>query len=336
MPTACLNQPRLHVSLKSERLLVRGPDPSGGGREVELRQIPLRDLDLVLAIESVQFTSEALGALLRADIPISILSHHGRFLGSFTPALNNHGRSRLRQFQRQQDAPFLLTMAGRLVAAKIYNQRRVIQRLAANRKIDLADGLHRLGQMLSAASRCHSSDELLGCEGSATARYFQHWASFLPPAFPFERRSRRPPHNPVNACISFASTLLYQEMAANLHAHGLDPALGLLHTTENGRWSLALDLIEPFRPVIGEALTLDVFTHQILNATHFEPQAGGIYLNEAGRRKFLLQYERRMDREFMSETVGHRTTLRRQLEAQAIQLKSALDQPEKFEPFLMN
>ncbi|MFZ4764364.1 MAG: CRISPR-associated endonuclease Cas1, partial [Roseimicrobium sp.] len=76
MPTACLNEPRARVRLSSERLIVQGPDPEGSGREVELRQMPLRDLDRVIAIESVQFTSEALGALLRADVPITFLSYN--------------------------------------------------------------------------------------------------------------------------------------------------------------------------------------------------------------------------------------------------------------------
>jgi CRISPR-associated protein Cas1 len=336
MPTACLNEPRARVRLSSERLIVHGPDPEGSGRELELRQMPLRDLDRVIAIESVQFTSEALGALLRHEIPVTLLSHSGQFLGAFQPAVNHHGLSRLRQFQLQQDDAFAMQMAGRIVSAKIYNQRRVIQRMAANRQLDLADELTRMDQMLSAISRCQTIDELRGCEGAASARYFQLWATFLPEAFPFERRSRRPPHNPVNACISFGSTLLYNEAAAFIHAHGLDPALGLLHSTENGRWSLALDLMEPFRPVLAEALALDLFTHQILNAGHFEPQQGGIYLNKDGRAKFVMQYERRMERQFYAEAIGSRTTLRQQLEAQATQFKAALDDPAKFEPFLMN
>ena len=336
MPTACLNQPRCRVRLESERLIVHGPDPAGGDRTIELRQIPLRDLDRVIAVESTQFTSESIGALLRREIPLTFLDHSGRFLGAFQPAINDHGRSRMSQYRRHSDGPFVLEMAGRIVAAKIYNQRRVIQRMAANRKSDFAGGLLRLEQMLSAASRCGSVDEIRGCEGAASARYFELWAAFLPPDFPFERRSRRPPHNPVNACISFGSTLLYNECAAFLHAHGLDPAPGLLHVTENGRWSLALDLMEPFRPVLTEALALDLFTHQILNASHFEPSHGGIYLNTEGRARFLLQYERRMERQFLSEHVAHRTTLRQQLEAQATMFKSALDVPEKFQPFLMN
>ena len=116
------------------------------------------------------------------------------------------------------------------------------------------------------AAICRSIEELRGGEGTTSARYFALWASFLHDAFLFVHRSRRPALNPVNACISFGSTLLYNEMAAFLHAHGLNPAPGLLHATENGRWSLALDLMEPFRPDrahrFGQKST--VFVHKLI------------------------------------------------------------------------
>ncbi len=337
MPTACINQAGCRISLKSERLEVYGRAEEGGKEEV-LREIPLRDLDRLIMVESVQLSSHALAALLRASIPVNVMAWNGEFLGGFQPAVNAHGLARLRQYQRTQEAGFVLNMAGRVVSAKLYNQRRVLQRLAASRPVDaeLSTTLGWLDSLFAPLQKSTSVDELRGYEGASTARYFQAWSGFLPAEFPFERRSKRPPLNPVNACISFGATLLYSEMTAYIHAHGLDPSLGLLHATEDGRWSLALDLLEPFRPVLVEALALDLFSHQILNAGHFEPKNDGIYLNETGRKKFILQYERRMERQFLSEAAGHRTCLRQQLEAQAVQYKAALCQPERFEPFLMN
>jgi CRISPR-associated protein Cas1 len=366
MPTACILQPDSSIHLKSERLEVRGRNPASGSEEV-LREIPIRDVERLIFAESVQITSRALAALLRQDIPVNILGWTGQFLGGFLPATNSHGMARLRQYQKTLDAPFALQMAGRIITAKLYNQRRVLQRLAASRgttgpqdngttgpqdhetpspienqksKIkntqDPQSAIVWLDNLFASISRSQTIDELRGYEGAATARYFQTWAMFLPEEFPFERRSTRPPLNPVNACISFGATLLYNEAVAFIHSHGIDPALGLLHNTEDGRWSLALDLLEPFRPALVEALALDLFSHQMLGQNHFEPKNGGVYLNDDGRKKFVLQYERRMERQFMSECAGHRTSLRQQLENQVVMFKSALEDPAKFEPFLMN
>ncbi|HYT61839.1 MAG TPA: CRISPR-associated endonuclease Cas1 [Haliangiales bacterium] len=390
MPTACIIQPDCRVSLKSERIEVFGFNEQTQRDEV-LRQIPLRDLERLVVAESVQVTSQALAALLRAEIPVSVLGWNGQFLGGFLPAGNAHGRARLQQYRRTQEADFALRIAGRIVTAKLYNQRRVLQRLGASRadvapastpastpassggipaarhesgqgpgcrqagapenpqtgtpapptegenpKSELQSTLKWMDALFAPVSVSRTVDELRGYEGASTARYFQAWAGFLPAEFPFERRSTRPPLNPVNACISFGSTLLYHEAVAFLHSHGLDPALGTLHSTEDGRWSLALDLMEPFRPVLVEALSLDLFSHEILKGEHFEPKNGGVYLNNDGRKKFFLQYERRMERQFMSECAGHRTTLRQQLENQSVMFKAALDDLARFEPFLIN
>jgi CRISP-associated protein Cas1 len=359
MPTACLNQSNIRVQLSSERLMVYQLDPETGRDEL-LRELPLRDLDRIITGENVHFTAPAMAEILRRGIPIQFFSWAGKFLGNFLPAQNQHGLARLRQYQQTLDGNFALQMSGRIIAAKLYNQRRVLQRLGANRTSETPevnespdgsepeinppatafDGLKAtldwLDALFASLRNSKTIDELRGYEGAATARYFNAWSGFLPEAFPFERRSTRPPLNPVNACISFGSTLVYNEMVAYVHARGLDPALGMLHTTENGRWSLALDLIEPFRPVLVEALALDLFSHQMLGQAHFEDRNQGVYLNEQGRRKFLLQYERRMERQFMSECAGHRTTLRQQLEQQAVMFKAALEDAQKFEPFLMN
>ncbi len=364
MPSACILIPGATIRLSGERLIVVTPDDeTGHGLK---REIPLRDLERLIISEHVQITSQALGAVLTALIPVSLLDNNGDFLGSFLPPTNAHAQSRLHQYQRTLQPDFTRLISSRIASAKLYNQRRVLQRLNASRRSDakfnaddtaaelpsdseplaptitssshpeLDRTLSWLDAAFSSIRASHSIDEIRGYEGATTARYFSAWARFLPENFPFERRSTRPPKNAVNSCISFAATILYNEMVAFLHSHGLDPSLGCLHTPENGRWSLALDLIEPFRPALVEALALDLFSHKILNSDCFEHRDNGVFLNDIGRRKFFLQYERRMERHFMSELVGHRTTLRQQLEQQSMTYKMALETPDKFEPFVMN
>ncbi len=348
----------------SERLEVYERD-SERGEDILVREIPLFDIERVVAHESVYFTSPVISELLTRQIPILIFSWSGRYLGGFMPAQNRFGYDRLRQYKVSIDKDFQIKIAQKIVKAKIYNQRRVLQRLLAsktgngsgfsdddgcadldesnfsiNKKINWEDvvkkAIDQLGGYFSEITNCGSIDEIRGYEGAATAKYFQAWSMFLPAEFPFEQRSTRPPLNPVNACISFAATIVYGECAAFVSAHGLDPAIGVLHTTDDERLSLALDLMEPFRPAIVEALTLDLFSHKILNNSHFESREGGVYLTDEGRKKLLFRYERRMERQFMSETAGHRTTLRQQLENQAIMFKSSFDDVKKFEPFLIN
>ena len=340
---ALIDHPHARVKLRSERLLVfarraGAGDGEGDAAEREfLRAIPLFNLDRLVINETVQLTSQALAALLRRRIPLSLLDWHGHYLGGFHPAAGAESEARLQQYRVTENPSLTLGLARRTVRAKLYNGRSFLQRLSAHREdSDFAPEIDRLAARLENAETAADVDALRGCEGAGSASFFAAWARCLPPEFPFEHRSARPPHNPVNACISYLATLLYHELVSQLHAHGLDPGLGLLHRTENGRWSLALDLLEPFRPCFVEALTLHLFSHRILNHDHFEKKHGGVYLNEAGRPLFFAQYEQRMQREFFCLHTNCRTTLRRQLDQQVLTYKAALTEPDKFAPFRMN
>jgi CRISPR-associated endonuclease Cas1 len=354
MPTAYLETPRCRVKLHSERLLVLAPSEKDKP-DTLLQDLPIAEVDRLVLRDDVQITTQAVCALLRANRPIHYQDTLGRFLGCTLPPQSPDAPTRLRQYQRAADVPFALEIARRLTAAKIHNQRRLLQRVQGSRADahssdpppheplahpgpapDLAATLDWLAGVQQRLPSAASLDEIRGHEGATTARYYQAWAAFLPPEFPFERRSARPPHNPVNACISYGAVLLYHECLASLHRHGLDPGFGALHATEAGRYSLALDLIEPFRPALVEAMTLRLFAHRMLQAGDFEPSHGGIYLAPSGRRTFLREYETRLQREFLSEHAGHRTTLRQQLAAQALHFKTALDDPETFSPFRLN
>ena len=310
MSTAWLDHPGACIHLRSQRLEVVPPQDAGS---TPLTVIPLLDLERLLLTEQVQITSQALAAVLRQNAPVHLLDHAGRELGSFLPPDSPDGRARLRQYARSLDQGWMLERNREVVIAKIFNQRRLLQKLRANRPRPVETAIDHLEAALRLAGTANSLDSLRGAEGAASAAYFPAWATFLPEEFPFQFRSTRPPHNPANACLSFGYTLLYQEMTASIHACGLDPALGGLHVTEQNRWSLALDLLEPFRPAIVDALTIRLFSHALLGTADFEPHDGGVYLAASGRRIFLQQWEARLEREFFSEHAAHRTTLRQQV-----------------------
>jgi CRISPR-associated protein Cas1 len=165
--------------------------------------------------EGVSATTPALIEMMRRHIPISFIDGRGRFLGSFQPAAPDHGAARLRHYQRVLEPSFALAIARKIIVAKIYNQRRLVQRVASNRKSEgreepegFALAMDALGRAMNLAGVADSIEALRGHEGLAAARYFSVWAALLPPAFPFERRSTRPPLNPVNAALSFTSTLV--------------------------------------------------------------------------------------------------------------------------------
>jgi len=333
MPVVTIQTPGTRVSLLSERLKVEGPETSETSSRTE---IPLAEIERLVLGEDTLVTSPALRELLRRGVPVSFFDGRNRLLGSFEPCGLAHAAARLRQYQAVMDSAFVLAIARRLVEGKIANGRRLLQRLEVNHpRLDPA-GLDQLLALQTATAQPTGLDELRGFEGAAATLFYELWARFLPADFPFERRTRRPPENPVNACLSYLATLLYGECLSACHAAGLDPGLGCLHATEDGRWSLPLDLMEPFRPVLVESLTLRLFAWRVLQGGHFEQRDGGVYLNTAGRRALWEHYEQRLNKEFFSEHAGCRTTLRTRIAQAPVHFKTCLEQPELFSPFRLN
>lgn len=167
--------------------------------------------------------------------------------------------------------------------------------------------------MPQAASR----DAAMGYEGAAAKRYYTALAAMLPEAAGFTTRVFRPPTDPGNATLSFLYTLLFGEARAACSMAGLDSSVGLLHGLEKGRASLALDLMEEFRPLIVDTMTLSLFRRKRLTAGQFRRQDKAVLLNGEGRRIAVEAYESRMLNRFRPPQVEHRITYRDGLREQA-------------------
>jgi len=113
--------------------------------------------------------------------------------------------------------------------------------------------------------------------------------------FRFERRSKHPAHNAVNALLNLGYTLLTGEIAGKLEQAGLDPRVGYYHGVRCGRSSLALDVIEPHRADVIDRLTLSILNRRILGLDDFQDKhQDGVRLEPDALRRYLTVYEHAM------------------------------------------
>ena len=173
--------------------------------------------------------------------------------------------------------------------------------------------------------------ELLGLEGDAAAAYFRAFARLLAPPdaggaadgpdglspFRFETRDRRPPTDPVNAMLSLAYAMLTRHVTVALAAAGLDPYRGFFHAPRYGRPALALDVMEPFRPIIADSVVLAAVNTGEVGVDDFIAGAAGTALTTAGRRRFVGAFERRLSQETTHPVFGYRISMRRLIDVQA-------------------
>src|SRR5437879_11639210 len=88
-------------------------------------------------------------------------------------------------------------------------------------------------------------------------------------SFDFQTRNRRPPRDPVNALLSLAYSLLSKDFTVACAAVGFDPMMGFYHQPRFGRPALALDLMEPFRPLIAESAVLNAINTRMVTPKDF-------------------------------------------------------------------
>jgi len=333
MPVAYLMTPGLRASLRGERLEITPPD-DGEQPPSAQRWVPLHDLERVVIDAGVHLSSRSVTGLLEREIPIVFL-RHGNLPAGLALPFQRQTLCLANQLDCCRNNDFRLRLSRQLMVAKIRNMRRVIQRLSANRK-QSAIAIPWLTAMANQAEAAASLDSLRGIEGAATGRYFEVLASFFPDEIPFERRSRRPPHNEANALLSFLYTLLSSEFNLALRSCGLEPGWGVYHESEDGRPALSLDLMEPFRAPVVDSLALDLLNHHRLKKQDFSKIDGGILLKPTSRRKVFTAWEDRLEREFLYEVSNQRTSIRKIIHSQGQELKKAFRGDKLPQSFLMN
>lgn len=259
--------------------------------------VPIALLERVVLRGTVETDTGVLGALADAGVAVVLLSgRHSRNLGTLIGALHGDAERRLAQYALYQDVPRRTAWARYLVRRKLIGQERLLRRAMLARpdaRHPLSKALDTLVPLRARLAEDQASADLptlLGIEGAAAAAYFGGLAALFPPALGFVGRNRRPPRDPVNACLSLAYTLGHAECLHACHIAGLDPFLGFFHEPSHGRESLASDVLEPMRPRL-DAWVWHLFRERLLRPDHFTRQDEACLLGKAGRAVFYAEYE---------------------------------------------
>ncbi len=260
--------------------------------------VPLAQLGRVVVRGNISLESRLLCAMGEHKVDVVFLGGRNGRKGSMAFGhSHNDARRRLAQYHLYFDRSWQLAMARDLVIAKCDKQRQLL-RQAMEIRPDLRHALSKadrslaeMAQSLSALDMEQASImQFRGLEGGAAAVYFSAYKTLFAGSLQFTRRLRRPPPDPVNACLSLGNTLLHFEAVAVCHQVGLDPLLGFYHEPAWGRESLACDLMEPVRPRL-DHLVWRLFGDKVLRAEHFSSEQGRCQMNKAGRKHFYAHYE---------------------------------------------
>jgi CRISPR-associated protein Cas1 len=303
-----------------------------------LREVRLDDLEEIFVFGRINFTAQALQALLKNEVDVHFLTASGKYLGRLVPPRGKNVELRLAQFRAFEHEGSRLSLARAFISGKVRNQRAFLRR--QNRKLkdeDLSRAILRLRQKISEVERAENLEALRGVEGQAANVYFEVFGSLIQAdGLEFPGRIRRPPPDPINALLSLGYTLLCAQIWSMVEASGLDPYLGFLHVPEHGRPSLVLDLMEEWRPIIVDSLVVRLFNWRTIRREDFTEESWdedgdflSVRLSPDGLRKFLGQFRQRMEEEAVYPPLGKRFKYRDIIQQQIWHLARVLEGREE-------
>ena len=360
----------------------------------QVAEIQLHQLDQLVVMGDVQVTTQSLSLLLRSGVDVVFMTRSGRVNGRVVANESRFAELRLRQLQVMSDAALNLRIAKQVVAGKVFNQvafletarqplRQAPAANASNTSQQLELGfapqqqaarlrnatqsrpyttaLRGMPEMLVGSAHAIDADSLRGYEGKAAAWYWPAFKLLLADDMGFTHRMYYPPPDPVNALLSFGYALLQKDVMAAVQLVGLDPYLGFFHTVQYGRPSLALDLMEEWRPIVVDALVARLINwgqirpRDFVKGKHSEEgdaskgnEASGrnpdaaetrparmLSLTDEAVKRVIQMYEGMLTTVMLHPRSGERTSYRRSLELQVRQLARVLKGEEPtYEPYL--
>src|SRR5437016_1990590 len=271
--------------------------------------IPIHHLESICVFDPSTVSPPALDLCWEHGVAVNYLSEHGNLQARMTGVADTSVTLRRTHFRVADDIGKCTAISRQIVAGKIQNSRNSLLRTARETESErereqLQAVIDALGRQVLELAAQDDRDKIRGAEGMASQLYYSVFSLTLKQqrdAFSFTTRSRRPPRDRINCLLSFVYALVRHDCIAALTSVGLDPFVGFFHVDRPNRPSLALDLMEEFRPWLADRLAITLINRQQVGPAHFNPRKGGaVELPEAGRKVVIKPYQERKQ-----ETLTH-------------------------------
>jgi CRISP-associated protein Cas1 len=333
MGTLYISQDDSFIGKTDERLTVRV-------NKQTLLDVPLIKVDSVVVLGRATVSPAVVMELLERKIALSFLTHTGRYLGRLEPELTKNIFVRSAQWKAIAPSEPALHMVRGFIRGKLKNYRNAFLRGQREvSELQLQGAIAQLEQAIAPLEKTQAINSLRGLEGSGSAAYFGSFNLLIrAEGFRFTTRNRRPPTDPVNALLSLGYALLRHDVQSAVNLVGFDPYLGYLHTERYGRPSLALDLMEEFRPLVVDAAVLSALNRKVVSPDDFvkEPLSGAVSLTPDGLRAFLRWYDQKKSSKFKHPVLQTQCSYQEAFEIQARLLaKYLMGETDKYPPLVL-
>ena len=293
------------------------------------RIIPVNAISEVEVFGELSLNKRALEFLTQNGIPVHFYNHYGYYVGTYYPREKlNSGYIVLKQAEHRLNSELRLNLAKSFVLGSLLNIVKNLKRYSLDKEAQ------EIGELIELVERAPDIPSLMAIEGNGRELYYKSFSLILK-SFSFEKRTKRPPKDEINALISFGNSVIYTKVLTEIYATHLDPRIGYLHETNMRSFTLSLDISEIFKPLIVDRLIFALINKRVIREEHFSREVGVCYLNQNGKEIFLRALEERL-----SSTVRHRKLKRnvsyqRLIRLECYKLIKHLIGDETYKPFVI-
>ncbi len=255
------------------------------------KSIPIETVDEIFVLSEITLNTKLIKFLSQAGVCIHFFNYYGYYVGSFYPRETHvSGHLCIKQAEHYLDKEKRLYLAKAFIIGAIINLSQVYN-------IDPEENLNKL-------SKTESIEEIMSIEADFRKKCYEKLEEIT--GFEFEKRTKRPPENPLNALISFGNSLVYAKVLGEIYYTPLNPTISYLHEPSTKRFSLSLDVAEVFKPILSDRLIIKLLKSGKITEEHFKKDLASAYLNDEGRRIFLSEFNK-----LLEETVRHKKLKRK-------------------------
>ena len=304
--TLFITTPDNYLALDGDNVLIRNDNTVVG-------RIPAHNIESIVTFGHTGASPALMGYCAEKNIAITFLSQSGSFRARVIGESRGNVLLRKQQYRISDNEEKSVSIARNFILGKVFNNRWILERMTRDHplRIDI-DKFKNVSKSLASAvdviRMCDDLDELRGLEGQAAFMYNSIFDDLIlqqKDAFYFKGRTRRPPTDNVNAMLSFAYTLLANDVAAALETVGLDAYVGFLHRDRPGRVSLALDVMEDLRGVYADRFVLSLINKKVVSDKDFvRKENGAILMTDDGRRNFIQAWQQKKQEKLTHPYLG--------------------------------
>lgn len=266
----------------------------------KIGQFPLHTIESIVCFSYYGATPALMGACADKGINLAFYNPFGRFLCRVTGKNRGNVVLRKQQYRASDDKRASCQIARNFILGKVFNCRWSIDRTLRDHLLRVDEeackkAIRYITDSMEKIKVTDNLDTLRGLEGECASVYFRVFDELIlnqKEDFWFHGRNKRPPLDNVNAMLSFGYALLSNDCAGALEGVGLDSYVGFMHRDRPGRESLALDLMEEFRPVLVDRFVITLINNRQMKNEHFQKsESGAIEFTETGKKKYLSEWQ---------------------------------------------